>query len=75
MLLMGCFYILVSLIYGWWAIPLGPINTIKNIISCFRGGHKYVLAEVLNDMPKMKRFENIEDFLEYQKQKQTEKEK
>ena len=74
MFLMGRFYILVSLIYGWWAIPLGPINTIKNIISCFRGGHKYVLAEVLNDMPKMKRFENIEDFLEYQKQRNSQNE-
>ena len=71
---MGQFYILVSLIYGWWAIPLGPINTIKNIISCFRGGHKYVLAEALNQDMEIKSFRNVEDFLEYQKQKQTEKE-
>ena len=69
MFVIGLFYAIISFVYGWWAMPLGPVNTVKSIISCIRGGHKYVLAEVLNNIPKTKRFENFEDFLEYQQQR------
>jgi len=31
-------FILISLIFGWWGIPWGPIYTIKSLYHCLKGG-------------------------------------
>ncbi|HPO05582.1 MAG TPA: hypothetical protein PLQ36_00565 [Candidatus Gracilibacteria bacterium] len=31
-------FILISLIFGWWGIPWGPIYTIKSLYQCLKGG-------------------------------------
>jgi hypothetical protein len=36
----------ISLIFGWWGLPWGPIYTIGSVYTNFRGG-KDVTAEVL----------------------------
>ncbi|MCP4133986.1 MAG: hypothetical protein GY754_23650 [bacterium] len=37
-------YSLISLLFGWWGIPWGPVYTIKSLINNFSGG-KDVTAE------------------------------
>lgn len=39
-------YTLLSLLFGWWGIPWGPIYTIGSLITNFRGG-KDVTLEVI----------------------------
>lgn len=39
-------YTLISLLFGWWGIPWGPIYTIGSLITNFNGG-KDVTQEVL----------------------------
>lgn len=34
----GLPYALVSLLFGWWGIPHGPIFTIGSLVTNFRGG-------------------------------------
>ncbi len=34
----GLPYSLLSLLFGWWGIPWGPIYTVQSIIQNFRGG-------------------------------------
>jgi hypothetical protein len=41
----GIGYTLISLLFGWWGIPWGPIYTIQSLIKNFGGG-KDVTAEV-----------------------------
>ena len=31
-------YILISLLFGWWGIPWGPIFTIKSLYTNLNGG-------------------------------------
>ena len=40
---------LVSLLFGWWGIPWGPIYTIGSFITNARGG-KDVTREILHDL-------------------------
>lgn len=40
------FYSLISLLFGWWAIPFGPKYTVESIRTNFRGG-KDVTDEVM----------------------------
>jgi DNA-directed RNA polymerase subunit RPC12/RpoP len=40
-------FTLISIIFGWWGIPWGPIRTFQSIIDNFRGG-KDVTNEVLS---------------------------
>ena len=42
-------YTLLSLVFGWWGIPWGPIYTIGSFITNFSGG-KNVTNEVLSSM-------------------------
>ena len=42
----GMPYTLVSLLFGWWGIPWGPIYTIGSLITNLRGG-KDVTADVI----------------------------
>lgn len=39
----------VSLIFGWWGLPWGPVRTIRSI-SCNLGGGKDVTQEVMSLM-------------------------
>ena len=40
-------YSLISLIFGWWGIPWGPIYTFTTVFTNVRGG-KDVTADILN---------------------------
>ncbi len=42
-------FTLISLIFGWWAIPIGPVLTINATVTNVRGG-KNVTAEVMASM-------------------------
>jgi hypothetical protein len=37
-------YIAVSLLFGWWGIPFGPIYTVAAVYRNLRGGHQTTLA-------------------------------
>jgi hypothetical protein len=32
-------YTIVSLLFGWWGIPWGPIYTIGSLVTNLKGGH------------------------------------
>jgi hypothetical protein len=34
----GWIYTLISLLFGWWGIPWGPIYTVATIVNNLRGG-------------------------------------
>lgn len=36
--LRGIPYLLVSLLFGWWGVPWGPIQTWRAIWDCLNGG-------------------------------------
>lgn len=40
-------FTLISLFFGWWGVPWGPIYTIGSFITNFRGG-KDITLEVMN---------------------------
>jgi len=40
------YFSMVSLVFGWWGIPWGPIYTIDAIAACLRGGRN-VTNEVM----------------------------
>jgi len=42
-------FTLITLVFGWWGIPWGPIYTIGSLISNFSGG-KDITQEVINSM-------------------------
>ena len=46
---MGIAFTLVSLFFGWWGIPWGPIYTIQSVVLNLGGG-KNVTAEVLGSI-------------------------
>jgi hypothetical protein len=43
----GFSYLLITLFFGWWGIPWGPIYTIGSIITHASGG-KDITSDVLN---------------------------
>lgn len=45
----GLKYTVLSLLFGWWGIPWGPIYTIGALITNFSGG-KDVTQEVINSI-------------------------
>ena len=45
----GLLYSLISLVFGWWGFPWGPIYTIGSFITNFGGG-KIVTNEVLQSI-------------------------
>jgi hypothetical protein len=47
----GLGYSLISLFFGWWGIPWGPIYTIGSFITNFKGG-KDITQQVLASMNK-----------------------
>jgi len=41
-------YNLISLIFGWWGFPWGPIKTIESLFANYRGGVDYTSDIMLN---------------------------
>lgn len=52
----ACLFTLVSLIFGWWGIPWGPIYTIQSIFSNLNGGHKQKVGDLLAAYGKLRVF-------------------
>ena len=46
----GLPFLLISLVFGWWGIPWGPIYTVASLVTNFGGG-KDVTREVLQPQP------------------------
>lgn len=46
--LVSLFYTAISLIFGWWGLPWGPINTIQVIYRNIRGGNKSTVKDLIN---------------------------
>ncbi|MDR2006778.1 MAG: hypothetical protein LBP78_06015 [Acidaminococcales bacterium] len=42
-------YILVSLLFGWWGIPWGPIYTVGSLFANLSGG-KDITKEIMEDI-------------------------
>ena len=45
----GMVYSLVSLLFGWWGIPWGPIYTISSLVTNFGGG-KDVTSQITGNL-------------------------
>lgn len=46
-ILMGTIYTIITLIFGWWGIPWGPIYTLETLYRNATGGHKQVVGDML----------------------------
>lgn len=56
------YYNLVSLLFGWWGLPWGPIHTIKSIVTTTNGGLDITEDVLLNIDPegfKQKEYEFV----------------
>jgi len=45
--LIGWIFSLITIIFGWWGIPWGPIYTIQVIINNTKGGSKFKVSSLL----------------------------
>ncbi len=45
--LMGIIYTIVTLVFGWWGIPWGPIYTLQILYRNATGGHKQIVGDML----------------------------
>lgn len=43
----GFAYSLITLLFGWWGIPWGPIYTVQSLIKNARGGDKQTIAGLI----------------------------
>jgi len=43
----GLLYTLATLVFGWWGLPWGPIETVKSITRNLRGGHRITIGDIL----------------------------
>ena len=41
-------YSLVTLVFGWWSLPRGPISTIQSLFINIFGGTKVTVNELLS---------------------------
>lgn len=57
--LKGLPFTLVSLLFGWWGIPFGPIHTYESLRANFRGG-KDVTEDVMATVTGYKMFEEAQ---------------
>lgn len=63
-------YNILSLIFGWWSIPYGPIRTIESIILNNRGGldvTEDILLNITDDSLKKKQVELQKEFVRFAK--------
>ena len=42
-------FILHSLLWGWWSFPLGPVRTLRAIITNLRGGRRRRVIDLIGD--------------------------
>lgn len=43
-------YTLISLVFGWWGIPWGPIHTIRVVLKNMRGGYRQRIGEIFEQI-------------------------
>lgn len=43
-------YTTISLIFGWWGVPWGPIYTISSVFSNVVGGRKFTVGDLVAEM-------------------------
>lgn len=49
--IIGIAYALISLIFGWWGLPWGPVYTVQSVIKNITGGNRQKLHDLLaNDL-------------------------
>ncbi|PZD96270.1 hypothetical protein DNH61_08705 [Paenibacillus sambharensis] len=46
-LLQGMLFSLITLMFGWWALPVGPFRSISVLWRNVRGGHKITAQELI----------------------------
>lgn len=56
----GLSYSVLTLLAGWWAIPLGPYYSVLALIRNLRGGHVDTIRELIEDMEAMEDEEFVE---------------
>ncbi len=44
----GLVYTLVTLVFGWWGLPWGPIYTLETLYRNTVGGHKQNIGDMIN---------------------------
>ncbi len=50
--LAGLFCSVLTLLFGWWSLPTGPIDTVVVLFKNARGGTKTDVARLLNELEK-----------------------
>ena len=50
--LSACFCCVLTLIFGWWSLPTGPLETFWTLGKNARGGEKTDVARLLNELVK-----------------------
>ena len=48
----GLAFTLVSLVFGWWGLPWGPIYTLETLYRNVTGGHKQNIGEMIDKIEK-----------------------
>ncbi|MFA4936211.1 MAG: hypothetical protein WC568_10295 [Candidatus Methanoperedens sp.] len=48
----GLVYTLVTLVFGWWGLPWGPIYTLETLYRNIVGGHKQNIGDMLAKIEK-----------------------
>ena len=43
-------FTLISLLFGWWAVPLGPVHTIRAVSKNMRGGFRQTIGDVFDQI-------------------------
>jgi predicted PurR-regulated permease PerM len=54
----GLIYSLVTLVFGWWGVPWGPIYTIQSLYKNMRGGEKRPISQLLTEIEKVEKAES-----------------
>jgi hypothetical protein len=44
---LAAIYTLISLVFGWWGIPWGPIYTVQAVYNNLRGGTRQTIQDIL----------------------------
>ncbi|OMH39509.1 hypothetical protein [Motiliproteus sp. MSK22-1] len=42
--------VLVTLIFGWWGLPLGPFYTLQTLVEHLRGGNKRLIGDIIIEL-------------------------
>lgn len=52
MIASGLAYTLVTLVFGWWGLPWGPIYTLETLYRNTVGGHKQIIGDMIDKIEK-----------------------